>query len=91
MPQPKYQYLSASNTYQARLIALGNAGLPWIVECTDDGAEPEYEGFADEMNDTGHEFASLEDAADFLRAEVGAAWAVIVPAYRGAIVVSDYP
>jgi len=26
MPQPKFQYLSASNTYQARLIALGNAG-----------------------------------------------------------------
>jgi len=63
MPQPKFQYLSASNTYQARLIALGNAGLPWIVECTDDGAEPEYEGFADE--------ASAQNRAAELRRTTG--------------------
>jgi hypothetical protein len=40
------QFLSDTNTYQRQLITFGNDGLVYVVACTDENSEPEYEGFA---------------------------------------------
>ena len=52
MRQYQIQYLSKSNSYQAHLIELGEAGTTFIVESTDPSTEPHYEGYADESSAT---------------------------------------
>jgi hypothetical protein len=39
------QFLNSTNIYQRQLIVLGNLGLRYIVACTKESCEPEYEGF----------------------------------------------
>jgi len=48
MNTTKREYLSETNHYQKQLIRLAEKGLPFIVQCTEEGCEPEYEGFAEE-------------------------------------------
>ncbi len=39
------QILSDRNSYQAQLIRLAEEGERFVVACTQDGCEPNYEGF----------------------------------------------